>query len=169
MPVENAARAAMWLHKECRWSYCIFGSSFSIDKDLTLSLRLMKEIVHPNILHARLTHKNDLPRLGVELGSEYWSLVELYTDTVFEYMKMCLGIHLTVKSGMVVLLTDNLRSIVRYNSLVKFGYNLGTVLWGIHSHQDAPLLSMLLPWAPDGFRLLSWFFFAEVDKLPSEA
>lgn len=101
----------------------VFMDLLPSDKGWTHSLRLMKEIVHPNILHARLTHKNELQRLGAEGASDYWALVEPYTGTVFEYLNKRSGLASSVKYGMVLLPTDRLRSIVRYNSLLKFGYN----------------------------------------------
>lgn len=96
------------------------------DKGWTHSLKLMKEIVHPNILHARIIHENEMQKSskkGLERSHDYWALVETYTDNLFDYLGTDLGISLTTKSGMVLLPTDCLRNIVGYNFFVKFSYN----------------------------------------------
>lgn len=94
------------------------------DEDLRHNLKLMKDIVHPNILHARLVHKNELTK-GSGTGSvktvDQWGLVEPYTGMLFEYLKKDLGIPPSLKSDVVLLPPNSLRDIVRY-SLVKLSY-----------------------------------------------
>lgn len=102
------------------------------DKGLIHRLKLMREIVHPNILHATIIHENKMPKSSKQ-GSErcdYWALVERYDGNLFDYLSKGLGIPMTTKSTMVLLPTDGLRDIVGYDSFVKFGYTL--CLYGMH-------------------------------------
>ncbi|KAK3140634.1 hypothetical protein QOZ80_5AG0403590 [Eleusine coracana subsp. coracana] len=75
-----------------------------LDPDDWHSFKMMKEIVHPSILHLRAVLEN---------GTDYWGLVEPHTGILYDYLKTGLGMPSSMKTVEVVLPTDMLRTIVK--------------------------------------------------------